>query len=449
MSAAGEKGGVRILSGWRAALHKLRFRASMLKYLARPKKFPLFVLDEARGGLRRTQALGRALGLGKVPQLGRHAYRSLTFPRWPSPAFDRMVAGGGLNIAAGGTPLKRQVDMAFLSVTRQCAYACGHCYERASLGGEEIVPVSRWIEIVADLQEQGVNVVVLTGGEPMLRLDRVLAILESGRKELPDFHLHTSGHGVTPGKARRLAEAGLVAAGVGLDDHDRERHDRLRGHDGAFEEATHALRCFRDAGVFTYLNTCLTSALVRGDGLARHLALARELGVGTVRYLEPKPCGVLFDGGAERLFTEDDRARVASFVARANLGREHRGDPPVQYAALAEAPERLGCLMGGLSHFSIDGTGNVLPCVFLPVTFGNVLREGFPTIFARMRTRVPSPVRSGCPTVTLHERFARVAAEGAGLPVPVEALAGEWDALFAPAGATVAPRSGAEPGVTL
>jgi MoaA/NifB/PqqE/SkfB family radical SAM enzyme len=329
---------VRILSGWRAILHKLRFRASMLKYLARPMAYPLFVLDEARGGVRRTQALGRALALCKVPQLGRHAYPSLTFPRWPSPAFDRMVARGGLNLGAAGTPLKRQVDMAFLSVTRQCAYACRHCYERASLGGEESVPVSCWVEIVAHLQEQGVSVVVLTGGEPMLRLDRVLAILEAGRPDLSDFHLHTSGHGVTPENTRRLAAAGLVAAGVGLDDHDRERHDRLRGHEGAFEEATLALRCFREAGVFTYLNTCLTSDLVRGDGLARHLALARDLGVGTVRYLEPKPCGALFDGGAERLFTEDDRARVEAFVARANLGREHRGDPLVQYEALAERP---------------------------------------------------------------------------------------------------------------
>ncbi len=435
---------MRILSGWRAVPHRLRFRASMLKYLARPKAYPLFVLDEARGGLRRTQALGRELSQCKIPRLGRHAYPSLTFPRWPSPAFDRMVAGGGLNVAAAGTPLKRQVDMAFLSVTRQCACACRHCYERASLGSEEIVPVSRWIDIVADLQERGVSVVVLTGGEPMLRLDRVLAILESGRKDLSDFHLHTSGHGVTPENARRLAEAGLVAAGVGLDDHDRERHDRLRGHDGAFEEATHALRCFREAGVFTYLNTCLTSDLVCGDGLARHLALARALGVGTVRYLEPKPCGALFDGGAERLFTEDDRARVETFVALANLGRGHRGDPLVQYEALAEAPHRLGCLMGGLSHFSIDGMGNVLPCVFLPVTFGNVLHERFSAAFARMRARVPLPLRSGCPTVTLHGRLARLAAEGARLPVPVEAIAGEWDALFAPGGVKAAPRSGAE-----
>jgi MoaA/NifB/PqqE/SkfB family radical SAM enzyme len=435
------RGAVRILSGWRALPHKLRFRASMLKYLARPKAYPLFVLDEARGGVRRTQALGRSLGLCKVPRLGRHAYPSLIFPRWPSPAFDRMVAKGGLNLAAAGTPLKRQVDMAFLSVTRQCAYACHHCYERASLGTDEVVPVSRWVEIVAHLQDEGVSVVVLTGGEPMLRLDRVLALLESGRKDLSDFHLHTSGHGVTPGNARRLAGAGLVAAGVGLDDHDRRRHDRQRGHEGAFDEATGALRCFREAGVFTYLNTCLTSELVRGDGLARHLELARGLGVGTVRYLEPKPCGALFDGGAERLFTEDDRAGVASFVARANRGREHRRDPLVQYEALAEAPARLGCQMGGLSHFSIDGTGNVLPCVFVPVTFGNILREELPTVFARMRARVPVPLRSGCPAVTLHAPLARLRTEGAGLPVPVEAIAGAWDGLVSPAGATAAPRN--------
>ena len=432
---------VRTLAGWPAAAHRFCFQASMLRYLLHPRRYPLFVVAASRGGVRRTVAVARAMCLDKVPRLGWHSYPNLVFPRWPSPAFDRMVARGGLNLDAAGTPLKRQVDMVFLAVTRECGYGCRHCYERASLGADEEVPVDRWIEVLADLQASGVSIVVLTGGEPMRRLDRVLAILAAGRRDLSDFHLHTSGDGVTPENARGLAAAGLVAAGIGLDDHDRDRHDRFRGRRGAFDAACAAVSSFRDAGVFTYLNTCLRSELVAGDGLARHLALARRLGTGIVRYLEPKPAGALFDGGAAGLLSDTDRERARRFVAHANHSREHRRDPLVEYDALAEAPGQLGCGLGALSLFSIDGRGNVLPCVFVPVSFGNVLREGFAVALERMRRWTPSAARSGCAAERLHGVLSRRRAEGAELPVPVEAIADEWESLFRPSAVAGGPTS--------
>ena len=86
--------------------------------------------------------------------------------------------------------------------------------------------------------------------------------------------------------------------------------------------------------------------------------------------------------------------------------------------------------MGGLSFFAVDSRGNVLPCVFLPVSFGNILEEDIRTIYDRMRAGVPRPLHRQCPAVSLAPTIQERAAAGAGLPVPVGRLAGEWRAMW-------------------
>jgi sulfatase maturation enzyme AslB (radical SAM superfamily) len=209
----------------------------------------------------------RHLKLKKTIQWGRQYYFSLQMPRWPSKPWDRLVAKGGLNLTAMGTDRKRQIDLAILAITAHCTYRCSHCYEQYALAGTEPVPVKRWQEIVADLQLMETSVIVFSGGEPMLRFADLLQLLTAADKERSEFHVHTAGDGVTREKAAQLHQAGLSAAGVGLDDSDPDRLDALRGHRGAYAKAVAALRCFQEAGVFTYINTCLTRDLVRSGGL--------------------------------------------------------------------------------------------------------------------------------------------------------------------------------------
>jgi hypothetical protein len=58
--------------------------------------------------------------------MGRKYHFSLLEPRWPSAAYEHLIARGGLNLAAAGTPLKAQIDLAILGVTRTCPYRCAH-----------------------------------------------------------------------------------------------------------------------------------------------------------------------------------------------------------------------------------------------------------------------------------------------------------------------------------
>ena len=282
----------KVLSGLAALPVQLRFCVSVLfRRIFRKHRYPLLYLKASKNGFLKTLKLLEQCRLTKVLKVGRKYHFSLLEPRWPSEAYDHLIANGGLNLGGAGTPAKAQIDLAVLAITRACANRCEHCYERYNLGRREAVPMSRWETVIKELQHIGVSVIALSGGEPLARFENALSLLESADKRRSDFHLFTSGYGASPERVTALVNTGLAAVGVGMDHYDRSRHDAIRGRSGAFDDAVRALRLFGDAGILTYVNACVTKDLARSDGLWRFYDLLHTLGVGALQLLEPKPCG--------------------------------------------------------------------------------------------------------------------------------------------------------------
>lgn len=401
----------------------LRYRFSMLKYIVNRRKYPLFSLSNVEGGLHESQVLFKKMKTRKFVQHNGNYYFSLNAPHWPSKAFDKMAANGGLNVAAAGTAIKHHIDNAIIGITRQCDYNCIHCYEFNNLKKKDTIPVFKLQEVISKLQAYGTGIITLSGGEPILRFNDLIHILKEADHSKSDFHIHTSGYGVSKGKAEQLKKAGLQAAGVALDDIDPKRHDTFRGFKGAYQNAINALKYFQDAGVFTYVNMCLTNEIIRSGDIYRYFDLMRTLKVGFVRWLEPKPCGAyLKNEGESCILGENERAIATDLYINSNTGKSHMDYPVISYESYVELPENLGCLMGGNSLIYIDTAGNVEPCVFLPVTFGNILEEDFLVIFDRMKGVIPGPVKKGCPAITLNSKINNLKEKGISLPVSFETI---------------------------
>jgi hypothetical protein len=115
------------------------------------------------------------------------------------------------------------------------------------------------------------------------------------------------------------------------------------------------------------------------------------------------------------------------FYLKGNNDPAYRDHPIVHYVGHIERPENLGCLMGGHSHYYIDSAGNVDPCVFVPVSFGNILRENLCDIFSRMRTAIPHPLHTECPSIRVAEILEEQPAKNMPLPVPYTAMAQSWN----------------------
>jgi MoaA/NifB/PqqE/SkfB family radical SAM enzyme len=407
----------------------LKFRFSLLKYFLQKNKYPLFAIKSSHGGIIKTNEMQKKLKICKFVKYNNHYYFSLNVPHWPSDAFDNMAANGGLNITAAGTCYKKQIDTAIMGITRRCNYDCIHCYEHFNLNDIETVPVAKWQDVIRVLQKAGVSVITFSGGEPMLRYEGLLELLRTADHSLSDFHIHTSGYGVTPKNASELKSAGLHAAGVGLDDVNPERNDLFRGYKGAHEQAIRAIRCFKDAGIFTYVNFCPTKEIIRTGDISKYLEMLKDLNVGIVRWLEPKPCGSYQDMNDADLLSQEDKELLIKLYIKVNTAAEFKDYPLISYEAYSEAPGNMGCMMAGNSLLYIDSLGNVEPCVFLPVTFGNILDEDFKIILERMRKAVPKPLHTTCPSIQLNPVIRSKKENGIKLPVPYDELKKEFNAL--------------------
>jgi len=416
-------------SGAKAKLPLMKFRLSFLRYFFQRDRYPLFYINSSRGGLLSTNKMQKKLKICKFTRFNNYYYFSLTVPHWPSKAFDRMVAGGGLNITAAGTPLKKQIDTVIMGITRLCPYKCSHCYEYYNLAGDDTVPIEIWKKTVSELQKAGVNIITFSGGEPMMRYQGLIELLKTADHSLSDFHLHTSGYGVTEERAAGLKMEGLHAAGIGLDDVDPVRNDLFRGYKGAFDQAVNAIKCFREAGVLTYINFCPSKEIIQSGNIYRYLEMLKDLNVGFVRWLEPRPCGRYSDELPEDLISNEDCRILREIYFNMNAGPEYMDYPPVSYEALTESPGNMGCMMAGNSLLYIDSLGNVEPCVFLPVTFGNIVNEDISVILERMKRIIPRPLHTTCPSVLMSRKIKFKRANGATLPINYEELTDEFSEL--------------------
>ena len=134
------------------------------------------------------------------------------------------------------------------NLVRRCNLTCKHCYSISAdrdfpgeLSTEEVFAV------MDDLKRFGVPVLILSGGEPLLRPD----IFEiSARAKSMGFYTGLSSNGtlIDESNIDRIAEIGYDYVGISLDGL-RATHDKFRRKRGAFDEALRGIRLCRDRGI--------------------------------------------------------------------------------------------------------------------------------------------------------------------------------------------------------
>lgn len=159
----------------------------------------------------------------------------------PQPSQGRRAHEGGRSVAMTG-------PVVIWNLIRRCNLTCMHCY---SLSGDVDFPGELSTEQVFatldDLKAFRVPVLILSGGEPLLRPD--IFDISARAKELGFFLcLSSNGALIDDAMADRIAAAGYDYVGVSLDGLG-ETHDRVRRKEGAFLASLEGLRRLRDRDV--------------------------------------------------------------------------------------------------------------------------------------------------------------------------------------------------------
>ncbi len=166
-----------------------------------------------------------------------------------------------------------------LNLTRRCNLACAHCYLDAKVmkqGDPDEMSTAEVKEVLASIAAVGPEaMVVLTGGEPLLRRD------------LEDIAAHAAGLGLmvvvgsnglqlTPARARRLKSAGVAGVGLSIDSLRPERHDAFRGRKGAWGRVMAAVDACRDVRMPFQIHFSATDETA--DEIDAMVAFARDAG---------------------------------------------------------------------------------------------------------------------------------------------------------------------------
>jgi len=143
------------------------------------------------------------------------------------------------------------------NLIRRCNLTCKHCYATSAdidFAGE--LDTDQVKEVMKDLKSFGVSVLILSGGEPLMRPD-IFEISRHAKQMGFYVGLSTNGTLISEDNMSDIAAIGYDYVGISVDGM-RETHDRFRRKQGAFDASMQGIRLCREAGLKIGLRFTLT-----------------------------------------------------------------------------------------------------------------------------------------------------------------------------------------------
>ena len=283
-------------------------------------------------------------------------------------------------------------------VTRSCMLACKHCRAAAQpepYPGE--LTTEECFKLLDNVASFARPIMILTGGEPMLRTD-IYDVAAYGHKLGLPMVMAPCGMLIDEQTAGRMLESGIQRISISLDGATAASHDAFRGVPGAFEGSLRGLEVARQAGLGFQINTTVTQHNLAE--LPQILELAVGLGAAVFNpfLLVPTGRGKLL---ADQEITPEEYEQTLEWLA----DQQQRGDIQIRVTCAPHYQRILrrrkmapsgrpakGC-MGGQSFAFISHRGKVQICGFLDIECGDVREENYDfrkiwqssEVFLRMR----------------------------------------------------------------
>ena len=313
--------------------------------------------------LKQKLALNYVSKESKLTRLGDKIFTNTFTPYYPSLAYDRFLKG--VVCAGAGKPYPVVTNFA---ITPHCPCNCWHC-SFSDRSKSDVMTLDQLKQAISDVQAMGASVIGFTGGEPLLRKDLEEIIAAVDERSMPI--MFTTGYQLTIERIRRLKEAGLMIPVLSLDHYTAERHDAGRRTKGIFKQTLEAIRMFKEEGFYVAVSFVPDKKLVDDrKELFKVIEFIRELGINDMRLTSPILSGHLTARPEEKLSPEN----VATIFEVQKLCTRSPGYPGVFAYDYFESALFYGC-GAGYNYMFIDSQGNLCPCDFTMMSFGNILQR--------------------------------------------------------------------------
>jgi radical SAM protein with 4Fe4S-binding SPASM domain len=271
------------------------------------------------------------------------------------------------------------------NVTLRCNLKCPHCYINAKEKLPEELSTKEAKMLIDQIAEVSRPLLILSGGEPLLRLD-LFEIIHYGKTKGFRIGVGSNGTLIDWETARRFKEAGVDTVSISLDSIRPEKHDSFRGVIGSWEKAVNAIKALRASGIVTQVNTTIT--LENYSEINQILDFCDKLGVENFHLFFLVPIGrgakmkdispEMYESIMREIMKNMDRYRLnIKFTCAPQYMRiAHQTGASVRHIRAT----MRGCI-AGLYYCRIYPTGEVTPCPYLPIKLGNIREKSFKEIW--------------------------------------------------------------------
>ena len=315
----------------------------------------------------------------KRTKIGNKIYTNTFTPYFPSLAYDRFLKG--VISVTSGKPLPVVTNFA---ITPQCPCNCWHC-SFSDRSKKDILSLDQLKKAISDVQDLGASVIGLTGGEPLLRDDLEDIIASIDNRSMPI--IFTTGYKLTRDRVKGLKNAGLEIPVISLDHYSAKVHDKCRRKEGIFDDALNAIKLFQDEGFYVAVSFVPDKPLVSDRReIFKVIEFFKDIGINDMRLTSPILSGKLTSKPEERLSGEN----VGTIFEIQKKCTRTKGYPGVFAYDFFESEKYYGC-GAGFNYMFIDSQGNVCPCDFTMLSFGNMLERPIGEIWAETSQRFCTP----------------------------------------------------------
>jgi AdoMet-dependent heme synthase len=284
-------------------------------------------------------------------------------------------------------------------ITRRCNLKCIHCRSASEMTVEEHpdFSFSQAKSILDDIASYASPVLVLSGGEPLLRGD-VFEIARYGTEKGLRMCLATNGTMVTGAVCTEIKEAGIKMVSMSLDGANAATHDDFRNQAGAFNGTMNAIKLFKKHDIPFLINSSFTAR--NQKEIPEIFELVKTLGATAWYMFMIVPTGrgeeIMDELIPEKLYDEILEWHYQTEKNETEMLMRPTCAPHYYRIVRQKAKEdgisfkrrnlnfstggSKGCLAGQLICL-ITVDGDVLPCSYFPKPAGNLFSSSFKDIW--------------------------------------------------------------------
>ncbi len=293
-----------------------------------------------------------------------------------------------------GTQTDYKPSLISWNLTRRCNLRCPHCYMEAGEAGaagrhtdarrnpELELSTDECLSLLDEMHDLGTEMVILTGGEPLLRKD-IFDIARHASDLGIWVVMGTNGVMVTDRVAQKMVDCGIKGVGISIDSIDPQKHDNFRGGPGSWEHSVRALDICRAHGMEVLVQTTIMA--MNYDEIPSLIEFARSKGAWSfnlyflVQTGRGRSMNDLPPQQTAAMLTDmvDLQDRYRPMLVRAKCAPQFK---QIAYDRGRSGLESGGC-MAGTQYGRITPNGDVTPCPYMTVVAGNVRERSFTDIW--------------------------------------------------------------------